>query len=215
MTKKVPVYHRPDISLIAKGIGPDNVDLYIGGADGARNIELLAENNITTVVNCAVNLDIDYVTDPLLSEDGAKRASGPAPVRTYKIGMVDGAGNPEKMILGGYYILESALSQTWPNKPSYPRRERGNILVHCRGGRSRSVALVALYLHYNDPEQFPTLYDALRLIREKRELRPDEWHETPKPMLTEAALRAAKAIDILNASAAEIDAVKYDGSLDV
>ena len=215
MTKKTPVYDRPDVSLIAEGIGPDYVALYIGGAEGARNVDLMAKLNITTVVNCAVNLDINYVSDPLLAEEGPKCASGPAPVRTYKIGMVDGAGNPEKLILAGYYILESALEQTWPDKPSYPRRERGNILVHCRGGRSRSVAVVALYLHQNNPERYPTLYDAIRDIREKRELRPDEWHETPKPMLTEAALRASKAIDILNATRAEIEAVTYHSALDV
>ena len=215
MTKKTPVYDRPDISLIAEGVGPDKVALYIGGADGARNVDLLAKTGITTVVNCAVNLDINYVSEPLLAEEGAKCASGPAPVRTYKIGMVDGAGNPEKLILAGYYILEGALEQTWPEKPSYPRRERGNILVHCRGGRSRSVAVVALYLHQNHPETYPTLYDAIRVIRERRELRPDEWHETPKPMLTEAALRASKAIELLDAAKAEIAAVTYDAAQDV
>ena len=77
------------------------------------------------------------------------------------------------------------------------------------------MAVVALYLHQNNPERYTTLYDAIRDIREKRELRPDEWHETPKPMLTKAALRASKAIDILNATRAEIEAVTYESALDV
>ena len=33
--------------------------------------------------------------------------------------------------------------------------------------------------------------DAIDMIRVKRELRPDEWHETPKPMLIAAAERTA------------------------
>ena len=57
-------------------------------------------------------------------------------------------------------------------------------------GRSRSVALVGLFLHVEMPEVYPTLEAAYAHVREKRELRPDEWHETPKPMLAAAAARA-------------------------
>lgn len=192
-----PRYDRPAISLIATGLGEDGVSLYLGDSEGARDIALLKERGITTVINCAVNLDFNYVNDPVQKEEPGKVAAGHGVVRAYKIGLIDGEGNPARMMLAGYYILDGALKQVMPEKESYPHRERGNVLVHCRGGRSRSVALVALYLHKNLPERFPTLDDALAHVRVKRELRPDEWFETPKPMLVEAARQASDAIDLL------------------
>lgn len=197
MTRIAPVIDRPAISLIAEGIGPDGVSLFIGGAEGARDIEALRGLGITTVVNCAVNLDINYVDAPKLAAGQGKCAAGTAPVRTFKIGMVDGDGDPPKTILAGYYILEGALHQTLPEKQSYPVRERGNILVHCRGGRSRSVALVALFLHHHQTDQYPTLADAIAHVREARELHPDEWFETPKQALIDAAQHASDAIRLL------------------
>lgn len=83
--------------------------------------------------------------------------------------------------------MRSALLQQIPDKASYRNRKRGNILVNCRGGRSRSVALVALFMHLECPERFPTLDDAIALIRDKRQLHPQEWYETPKPSLTRLA----------------------------
>ncbi|MBL6945778.1 MAG: dual specificity protein phosphatase family protein [Rhodospirillales bacterium] len=194
-----PRFERPPISLIAKGLAPYGADIFIGGTAAARNIELLRKHEITTVVNCAVNLDINYV--PALAEQESEPESlclaGTGPFRVFKLGLVDGDGNPEAMLLASYYILHGALHQTLPEKQSYPRRERGNVLVHCRGGRSRSVALVSLYLHMQVPQEFPQLEDALSFVREKRELHPDEWYETPKQVLVNAAEQAAKAIRIL------------------
>jgi hypothetical protein len=51
--------------------------------------------------------------------------------------------------------------------------------------------LVALYLHLSRPDKFPKLDTAIAHVREKRELHPDEWFSAPKPMLIEAARRAA------------------------
>jgi len=65
------------------------------------------------------------------------------------------------------------------------------VLLHCRGGRSRSVILAALYIHIQLPGRFPTLDAAIDHLRATRELHPDEWMETPKPMLIEAARHAA------------------------
>ena len=101
------------------------------------------------------------------------------------------ARNPRGMMLGGYCILHGALRQTMPERESYPRQEQGNVLVHCREGRSRSVALVALYLHLQDPARFPGLQDAIALVREKRGLPPEEWFEAPNPELIDAAAREA------------------------
>lgn len=185
------------LSLIATGVGADGVSLYIGNSDGARDVARLADLGITTVINCAVNLDINYVADPVDPAAPGKCAVGHAPIRSYKIGLIDGNGNPGRMMLAGFYILDGALKQVMPERSSYPNRARGHVLVHCRGGRSRSVALTALYLHKTQPDGFPTLDDAIAHVRKMRALPPDEWYETPKPMLIEAARQAAAAIDHL------------------
>lgn len=192
-----PVYARPDISLIGRGLGPNKVDLYIGGREGASNLELLKQHGIQVVVNCAVNLDLNLVAEPEMAANGEGVGSGYGAIRYYKLGLIDGEGSPDTMMLGAYYILDGALKQTMPKRATYPFPDGGNVLVNCRSGRSRSVALVALFLHKQQPDLFPTLDDAVAHIREHRELRPDEWFETPKPSLYEAARRASAWIDAI------------------
>lgn len=192
-----PVYARPAISQIAQGLGPFGAALFIGGSAGASDIGLLRRHKITTVVNCAVNLDINYVQPDEGTAD--VRASGYGDIRYYKVGLIDGEGSPDTMMLGAYYILDGALRQTMPKRETYPFPDGGNILVNCRSGRSRSVSLVALFLHKQQPHLYPSLDAALAHIRERRELRPDEWFETPKPMLYAAAQRASEWIDLIEA----------------
>jgi len=197
MTEKLSArFDRPTISPVYENLPGYGVDLYVGGREGASDIPLLRANGITTVLNCAVNLDFNYVAAPdeVSHDSGASSGPGsvgygPALIRYYKLGIVDGPGNPDTMMLAGFYQLRCALDQILPDKASYPRRDRGNLLVNCRAGRSRSVILAALFLHLHVPAEFPTLLAAIDHIREKRELRPDEWHETPKPMLIAAAER--------------------------
>ncbi|WP_112322203.1 dual specificity protein phosphatase family protein [Oceanibium sediminis] len=197
MNRQAPVIDRPAISFIDNNLGPDKVSMYISGTEGARDVAKLKELGITTVVNCALNLDINYADTITHAAEQGKVAAGSGPVKTYKVGLIDGPGNPTDMLLGAYFILESALDQTLPERASYPNRDRGNILVHCRGGRSRSVALVALFLHLQKPEQYPTLADAIAHVRETRELHPDEWFETPKQPLIDAAEHAVRALRVL------------------
>ncbi len=191
MAIEAPVHARPAISLIAEDLPPHGAKIYIGDTDAARDVALLRQHGIATVINCAVNLDINYVGEPAHPATETMLAAGTGPVRIYKLGLIDGPGNPATMLLAGYYMMSGAMRQEFPDKPSYPRRERGNILVHCRGGRSRSVALVALYLHVELPGRFPTVDAAIAHIRQHRELHPDEWFETPNPLLQEAAERSA------------------------
>jgi myo-inositol-1(or 4)-monophosphatase len=192
MSTNVPHYCRPPISLIVSNIPIWGIDIYIGGSTGAADTQLLKKHNITTVINCAVNLDINLVEQ--LDEQHTQPLChfGSGPIRYYKIGLIDGPGNPESMVLAGYHLMRSSLSQKIPDKPSYKVRQKGNILVHCRGGRSRSVTIVALFLHLEWPSYFPTLDSAIAHIRETRQLHPDEWCETPKPILIELAYRAIK-----------------------
>ena len=187
----------PSLSLIAQGLEPHGADLFVGGTAAARDVDLLRKHGVSTVVNCAVNVDVNYVAAPEEyggeAESGGLCRAGHAPFRVYKLGLVDG-DNPAGMMLGGYCILRGALHQTMPEKESYPRQVHGNVLVHCREGRSRSVALAALYLHLRDPARFPELQDAIAVVREKRGLPSEEWSEVPKQEVIDAAAEAARAI---------------------
>ncbi|BDX02388.1 MAG: dual specificity protein phosphatase family protein [Marinomonas sp.] len=185
-------YPRPPISLIESNIPGWEVDIYIGGSKGVADAELLEKHNIKVVLNCAINLDINLVHFEEANTPEHLLRHGSGRVRYFKIGLIDGAGNPEAMILAGYHLMRSALDQELPEKASYKVREKGNILVNCRGGRSRSVTIVALFLHLEYPDRYPTLETAIAHIREKRELHPDEWFETPKPALIQLAERAAE-----------------------
>ena len=193
----VPEYPRAALQRIADAIGPEGQHLYLGGDEAARDLSLLRAHGITAVVNCAINLDINYVCDPYLPLEGEKLAGGHGAIRYYKTGLVDGPGNPHHMALAGYYLLDGAFRQQLPEKASYPSRARGHVLIHCRAGRSRSVAIAALYLHRQQPELFPSLQAAIDEIRERRELQPYEWFETPKPSLIEAIEKANRMLDLL------------------
>ncbi len=187
----------PSLSLIARGLDPHGAALFIGGTAAARDVDLLRRHDISTVVNTAVNVDVNYVAAPgdggENGESNAVCRAGFAPFRVFKLGLVDGE-NPPGMMLGGYCILHGALRQTMPHKESYPPQARGNVLVHCREGRSRSVALAALYLHLQDPTRFPELEDAVAVVRAKRGLPPEEWFEAPNKKIIDAAAEAARAI---------------------
>ncbi|MQW69430.1 protein phosphatase [Sinorhizobium medicae] len=187
----------PKLSLIYEKHPLYQVDLFISGKEGASDLELLRQNGVTTVVNCAVNLDFNYVRRAGLVSDHEGSAYGPGEIRYYKIGLIDGSGNPDTQMVAAYFILRAALEQVLPEKPSYPRRERGNVLVNCRGGRSRSVIVMALFLHLTLPSQFTTLDAAIAHIREHRRLSRAEWYKAPKPVLIEAAARAADWIRLI------------------
>ncbi|WP_210187723.1 dual specificity protein phosphatase family protein [Rhizobium oryziradicis] len=193
-------YPRPAMSLIESKLPGWGIDLYIGGSDGAADPDLLEQNQIKIVLNCAVNLDLDIVSEAKAGVAPHLMPHGAGLVRYYKLGLVDGAGNPDMMMLAGYHLLRSVLDQQFPQKPSYPRREKGNILVNCRGGRSRSVALVSLFLHLEFADRFPTLESAIHHVRLKRALHPDEWDSAPKAVLVQAAQRAAEMAHVLKAA---------------
>lgn len=167
------------------------VDIYIAGKEGTSDLDFLRQKGITTVVNCAVNLDFNFVRQAQLVSDHEGSVYGPGEIRYYKIGLIDGGGNPDTQMLAAHYILRAALEQVLPEKPSYPRREMGNILINCRGGRSRSVIVVSLFLHLTLPAEFPTLDAAIAFVRNRRGLPANEWYKAPKAVLIESAQRAA------------------------
>ena len=190
----------PKLSRIYQSHPLYGVDIFISGKEGASDRGLLRRNGITTVVNCAVNLDFNFVQQDKIVSDHEGSVYGPGEIRFYKVGLIDGAGNPDTQMVAAHYILRAALEQILPDKPSYPRRDRGSVLVNCRGGRSRSVAVVSLFLHLTLPDEFPTLDDAITFVRLRRELPADEYYKAPKPVLAEAARRAAEWIRMIDAA---------------
>jgi myo-inositol-1(or 4)-monophosphatase len=170
------------LTHLADGIGVDKVSLFIGDQIAASDDKLLRQHRIINVLNCAVNCDINYVDKTLdLTPGGINRVYGYAPIRTAKIGMIDGDGNDPILMFAAVHMLHGMLHQTFPEKKSYPVRQAGNILVHCRGGRSRSVAVAALYLHYMFPQQWPSLENLIDEIRHKRGIPQKEFDRVPTP----------------------------------
>ena len=168
------------LTHLANGIGANNVSLFVGDQIAASDDKLLRQHNIVNVLNCAVNCDINYVDKTLdLIPDGDNRAFGYAPVRTAKVGMIDGEGNDPILMFVAVHLLHGMLHQTFPEKKSSPLRQSGNILVHCRGGRSRSVAVVALYLNHMFPQRWPSLEGLIDEIREKRGIPRGEFDRVP------------------------------------
>ncbi len=138
-------------------IGPYDLTLYLGNGMAANDGPLLAAHGITSTLNLAVNLPLSPLTLP----DGIE-------LRRHHIGLIDGSGNSAVHLMSAVLALAGMLTQDSPGKASYPAHRPGNILVHCRGGRSRSVAVLALYLHLAVGNRYPTLksaLDHLRLIR--------------------------------------------------
>ena len=74
-------------SLIEPVVPRYGAGLHVGRMEGAGDPGLLAAHGITTVVNCAVNLDIGYVAAPFPEADSRVDA---APYAARWIAMVDG-----------------------------------------------------------------------------------------------------------------------------
>lgn len=145
---------------IATGLGPrGSQSLFIGNQIAADDPVLLQETGITSSLNVAVNVWMD----PLALPDGTT-------VRRTHIGLIDGAGNTPQHVLGAVLAVDGIFWQASPGKPHYPPHRTGNLLVHCRGGRSRSASVIALYLTLIAPEVFRSFDEAVNFIREKRQL---------------------------------------------
>lgn len=187
--------NRDPMHLIARDF--DGVDLYVGNRQAASHPGLLTQHGINAVLNCALNLDVNLVDAP--APDSLHQSFGRAHIRYYKLGLIDGPGNPAEMLLAGYLQLRGLMRQQMPAKTTYPWPSGGHVLVNCRGGRSRSVILVSLFLHLERKDTYPTLAGAIDHVRQMRQLDPFEWPSAPKPVLIEAAAWAARAAHHLRA----------------
>ncbi|MFE0018660.1 dual specificity protein phosphatase family protein [Mesorhizobium sp. NPDC059054] len=128
--------------------------LFIGNAVAANDADLLLRNGITSTMNLAVNVEMP----PLSLSDGTV-------IRRTHIGLIDGPGNIAQHLLGAVLVLHGIINQQSPGKAHYPPHRAGNVLAHCRGGRSRSAGTIALYLHLFRAERFPAFEDALLHVR--------------------------------------------------
>lgn len=150
---------QPVLLPVAGPCGPHGATLFIGNRIAAADPVLLLSQGITSTMNLAVNIEMA----PLALGDGTC-------VRRTHIGLIDGPGNTPNHLLSAVLALDGILGQASPGKAHYPRHRAGNILVHCRGGRSRSATVIALYLHLAQPTRFPSLDAALDHIRAIRKL---------------------------------------------
>lgn len=112
--------------------------IFIGSYEDAQDLNFLKKRNVVGIVNCAAELPAYYNT-----------ALHYLKVNLYDVPHQDILGSLEKV----YGFIEQNL-------------KKGNILVHCAMGKSRSVAIVIGYLML----KFPSLsYDyLLKYIKSRR-----------------------------------------------
>ncbi|WP_198513211.1 protein phosphatase [Brucella pituitosa] len=132
--------------------------LYVGNLTGASDPQAMLAENVTSSLNVSLNIHVPEVQLP----DGIH-------VRRAKVGLIDGEGNNVAHMAAAVLALDGLVTQASPGKPYYPAHRAGNVLVNCRGGRSRSVAVLALYLHLKDPSAFPDFEKAVSHIRVLRD----------------------------------------------
>lgn len=146
--------------------------LYVGNQTATCDADTLLALDITSTLNVSLNI----VIPPLQLADGVH-------VRRANVGLIDGTGNPASYLAAAVLTLHGLLNQASPGKPYYPAHRYGNVLVNCRGGRSRSVTVLALYMHLTAEDQWPTLASAIDHIRA---LRGNAAHYPLEPMIAMA-----------------------------
>ena len=160
---------RPVVISVAPG-------LLLGNFAAAVDPATLARHGVTQTLNLAVNLD----APPLTLPEGVV-------VRRAKIVRIDGPGNHPHHVAASALAIDGMLAQTAPGKPGYPAHRAGALLVHCRGGRSRSVAVAALWLARRDPAARRDPDAAVETLRRRRKLGPDQPCEAMLAAMREAA----------------------------
>ena len=160
---------RPLLFPVIENVGPYEKTLFLGNLAAAEDPACLLDAGITETLNVSINL----FPGPLELADGTH-------IRRYQIGMIDGAGNDPHLMAAAVYTVEGLMRGYVPAKPHYPKHREGHILVHCRGGRSRSVTLIALWLSRFVHDRFSSFDDALAHLRDLRGL--EENYPLP-PML--------------------------------
>lgn len=82
-------------------------------------------------------------------------------------------------------------------KEEVRRLEKQSAECHLQRLREGRLDSMALFLHLTLPSEFVTLAAAIAHIRERRQLARAEWYKAPKPVLIEAAGRAAEWVRLI------------------
>ena len=177
----------------------EQAQIFVGSYLAAQRFDDLRANYVTGVLNVAYDVDdipegVDgvkvHAPDP--NRPSPPRPAGFQPAVLYhqqqfaKVGLIDGTGNPSGImgLAAAVYMAEqlfcfpSADGACPPLVHGYPR---GNLLIHCWSGGSRSVTVAALYVWYKfgvqlgdravkDPDlpdlvSFSALYDRVKGLR--------------------------------------------------
>ena len=151
MDKALAAEAREDARPAIVAVAPQ---LWLGNLAAACDPATLAARGIAQTLNLAVNADVP----PLSLPDGTV-------LRRAKIGLIDGMGNAPEHLAAAVLAISGMLAQAAPGKPSYPDHRPGGLLVHCRGGRSRSVVAVALHLALGEGGDWRGEVARLRVLR--------------------------------------------------
>ena len=173
----------PLLFSVIEDVGPHQKTLFLGNLAAAEDPDCLLKAGITETLNVSINM----FPGPLVRADGTH-------IRRYQIGMIDGDGNDPHLLAAGVFTIEGLMRGYVPSKPHYPSHRKGHILVHCRGGRSRSGVLIALWLSTFARDRFASFEAALAHLRQLRGL--DETYPLP-PML--ALAEEVRRRDLLGA----------------
>ena len=147
--------------------------LWLGNATAAADAHAIGRAGITQTLCLAVNLDMP----PMTLADGTV-------LRRAKVGLIDGPGNTAAHLIAAVLSISGMLAQAAPGKSSYPDHRPGGVLVHCRGGRSRSVIALALHLSEVAGEApFDDVLARLRALRGLSSTQPSTacatWRSSP------------------------------------
>ena len=148
------------------------LEIFVGSWEAVKKNTLL-ENRIMGVLNVAYDCD----DIPPKNEEGKFHYFNMY-YQLAKVGLIDGYGNNTSTMVAALYMADQLF--TFPPHTPQPKLEnnyvpfnRGNLLIHCWDGGSRSITIAALYLYYKfgvqyKKEKFQTFEDAYTYVINKR-----------------------------------------------
>lgn len=176
-----------------KAFPESKVQIFVGDGFAAEDVDKLTQSHIRGVLNVAYDLDDqppgdeykqELLADPNRPSPNVPQEAKLAKLQRYKqqfakVGLIDGYGNitNHMAVIAAVYMAEQLFNfppggdNVCP--PLVNDYERGNLLIHCWSGRSRSVTVAALYIWYKfgvelkDPKlsSFSQVYDEVKRRR--------------------------------------------------
>jgi hypothetical protein len=168
---------------------PDaNVQIYVGSWQSAVDESAITNNSIEGILNVAYDVDDQPGTSsrrltvpdaghPWQAAHTHPAATGQTASRYAqqyaKVGLIDGAGNAVATMLAAVYMADQLFSFPPESVTDPLNYSRGNLLIHCYAGQSRSVTVAALYIYYkfglylgdSSVSNFQTTYSMVQAAR--------------------------------------------------